>query len=97
MSHGWRSVVKVTLGSLYRLSEAQPHTRLRAWDQNYASGRGDENGILDRLSSPLLMVVHLQSWARDQRARAKGAAVVVAPPVASAALTLAYCGRKKCL
>jgi hypothetical protein len=62
-SHGRRSAVKVTLGSLYRLLEAQPHTRLRAWEQNCASGRGDGNGILDRPSLPLLMVVHLESRA----------------------------------
>jgi hypothetical protein len=94
-SHGRRSAVKVTLGSLYRLVEAQPHTGLRAWGQNCASGRGDENGILDRPSSPLLMVVRLQSRARDQRAQAKGAAVVVVPLVASSALALAYCARKR--
>jgi hypothetical protein len=94
-SHDRRSAVKVTLGSLYRLVEAQPHTHLRTWEQNCASERGDENGILDRPSLPLLMVVHLQSWARDQRAQAKGAVVVVVPPAASAALALAYCGRKR--
>jgi len=92
-SHGWSSAVKVTLGSLYRQLEAQPH--MRAWGQNYASGRGDVNGILYRRSLPVLMVVHLQSRARDQQAQAKGVAVVV-PPVAEAALAFAYCARKSC-
>ena len=90
------SAVTVTLGSPYRRVEAQPHTRLRAWEQNCASGRADENGILYQRSLPLLKVVHLQSRARDQQAQVKGAAVVVVPPVAPAALALTYCGRKRC-
>jgi hypothetical protein len=79
----------VTLGSLHQQVEAQPHTNLRDWGQNCASGCGDENGIVYRRSQRVLMVVHLQSQ-RDQRAQAKGATVVV-PPVA---LALAYCARK---
>ena len=95
-SYGQRPAVKVTLGSPYRLVEAQPHTDLRALEQNCASGHGDETGIRARPLLPLLKVVHPQSRERDQRAQAKGAAVAVVPPVGSAALALTYCGRKRC-
>ena len=70
------------LAQVWILAEAQPHTRLRAWEQNCASGRGDESGILYWPSLPLLMGVHLQGRMRDQRAQAKVAAVVVVPHVA---------------
>jgi len=40
----------------------------------------------------VLVVVHLQNPAKDQQAQAKAPTVVV-PPVAEAALAVAYCAR----
>ena len=96
-SHRQRSAVRVTEGTQYHPVVAQTRTRSRTGGRNCsnvrASGCGDGNGILCRHSLPVLVVVHLQSRARDQQVQAKEPTFVVVVVPLVAGLAVAYCAR----